>query len=173
MSADASTTMSRRAFLTNQVTRPKPTLRPPWTNDAQVLRNCTSCSDCIAACPQDILTSDPRGRPHVALNGGECTFCQACAQACSHSVFDLTTSTPWPVQAEIGGGCLLAAGISCQLCTDICDASALKMDLSARPVGAIRIDEKACTGCGACLPTCPTQAIALTDARQTEGAHDR
>ncbi|MBK0326723.1 ferredoxin-type protein NapF [Rhodobacteraceae bacterium F11138] len=167
MPADASPALTRRAFLTSRAKSEKPAFRPPWSDEPSVATHCTGCSDCITACPQGILINDSAGRPQVVLNGGECTFCAACATACAEPVFDLTQPDPWPVHAHIGGACLLAAGISCQLCTDLCDATALRMDLAIRPVGAIHVDSQACTGCGACLAACPTQAIALVDARQT------
>jgi ferredoxin-type protein NapF len=69
--------------------------------------------------------------------------------------------TPAPRGVALTGHCLLHAGISCRLCTDACGTLALRFDLTARPVGAIRIDTSACTECGECLPPCPTKALTL------------
>ncbi|UWQ28942.1 ferredoxin-type protein NapF [Leisingera sp. M527] len=166
MPAHASTAPSRRAFLTGKVARPEPEFRPPWTDEARVQAQCTGCNACVEACPQGIIEFDSRSRPRISFHGGECTFCGACAEACPQAVFDLAQPAPWPVTVEITSSCLNAAGIACQLCTDICDPRALRMDLSVRPVGAIQVDPGACTGCGACLSTCPNNAIALCDPRQ-------
>ena len=68
---------------------------------------------------------------------------------------------PQQPRITLTGRCLLTAGISCRLCTDACATPALRFDLTARPVGAIRIDPAACTACGDCLPPCPTQALSL------------
>lgn len=166
MPAHASTAPSRRAFLTGRVARPDPEFRPPWTDEARVQAHCTSCNACVESCPENIIEFDSRNRPRINFRGGECTFCAACAEACPEPVFDLEQPAAWPVTVEITGSCLNAAGIACQLCTDICDPRALRMDLSVRPVGAIQVDAGACTGCGACLSTCPNNAIAITDPRQ-------
>ncbi|AHD02441.1 ferredoxin-type protein NapF [Leisingera methylohalidivorans] len=166
MPAHASTAPSRRAFLTGKVARPDPEFRPPWTDEERVQGDCTSCNACGEACPEGIIEFDSRGRPRINFRGGECTFCAACAEACPESVFDLALPIPWPVTVQITSNCLNADGIACQLCTDICDPCALRMDLSVRPVGAIQVDAGACTGCGACLAACPNNAIAFCDPRQ-------
>ncbi len=158
--------LPRRAGLTARLPPSAAEFRPPWTDEAAIAARCTCCGDCIAACPAAILAADPAGRPRLAFDGGECTFCTACAGACPAEVFDLTRLPPWPVTVRIAAGCLLGAGISCRICTDACDRSALRFDPRIRPVGAIHLDAGACTGCGACIPTCPVAAIALDDPRR-------
>ncbi|WP_424984795.1 ferredoxin-type protein NapF [Microbulbifer sp. S227A] len=165
MPANASNTLTRRDFLRNPGARPAPEFRPPWSDEAAVRRHCTGCGDCVRACPQEILELDDNRHVRVALHGRDCTFCAACATACDEDVFDVDQSPPWPVVAEITGRCLLAAGIACQLCTDICEPRALRLDASVRPMGRLRLDTTACTGCGACLGLCPNDAITLTDPR--------
>ena len=66
----------------------------------------------------------------------------------------------------ISDRCLLKAGVTCQLCTDQCDSRALRFDLRIRPSGAIRIDQNACTGCGACVAPCPASAIDMINPQQ-------
>ncbi|MBO9452729.1 ferredoxin-type protein NapF [Tropicibacter sp. R16_0] len=135
--------------------------RPPWSSETSIKSNCTSCSRCIEACPEAILKPGPGNTPVVDFNAGACTFCKACAEACPEPVFSDTSGPPWALVAQISDGCMLSMGIGCQLCTDICDRSALRLDLRVRPVGRIAINQDACTGCGACLPLCPTDAITL------------
>lgn len=160
---------SRRNFLSGRIARPAPEFRPPWTTDARIAALCTRCGDCAPACPEGIIEMAD-GHPRIRLAGRECTFCGECASACTAGVFDSSQPRPWPVTVGIGADCLLAAGIACRLCTDACDRGALRFDLRVRPVGAIHVDADACTGCGACLPACPSQSLTLHDARLTESA---
>lgn len=145
-------------------------VRPPWTSEASVLKGCTSCGSCIEACPESILRPGPGRTPVVDFTGGECTFCAACADACPEPVFAETGTRPWTLTANIDAGCMLTSGISCQLCTDHCEAEALRLDLSHRPVGRIAVNTASCTGCGACLSACPISAISLSDT-QPEAVH--
>ncbi|MXU66660.1 ferredoxin-type protein NapF [Rhodobacteraceae bacterium KN286] len=162
--------MDRRAFL--RWGRPvpvPPAIRPPWT-DAATMAACTACGDCLSACPEAILVADADGKPRVDVADGECTFCGDCAEACGEPVFEPERTPPWPVVASLSADCLLASGIECRICTDMCDPRALRFDLSVRPMGAIRLDTDACTGCGACVAPCPADAIALADPRLEEAA---
>lgn len=67
--------------------------------------------------------------------------------------------------AAIGPTCLAyAQNVVCRSCGDACDAAALRfsprLDGAALPV----VLTERCTGCGACLPVCPTGAITLAPA---------
>jgi ferredoxin-type protein NapF len=160
-------TISRRSFLRGgkPITHEAKAIRPPWSDEESLSRHCTSCGECISACPQNILFADHEGRPAVTFLDGECTFCGACAGACNVPVFDLNRNDPWPILISISEDCLLHSGVTCQLCTDVCDAQALRFDMRVRPSGAINIDTKACTGCGACIASCPASAIVAQDGR--------
>ena len=136
-------------------------LRPPWTNEATVRNNCVSCGACIRACPEAILIEGPARTPVVNFHQGECTFCAACADACPEPVFRDTTTTPWLIKARISDQCLLMRGVECRSCTDMCEPRALRFDLRVRPLGAITLDNDACTGCGACVAACPVSAITI------------
>lgn len=156
------TSLSRRAFLTRFKASSDEVMpiRPPWTTEARIEDKCTGCMECVSACPEGILFSHDN-RPYLKPGVGECTFCEACAQACQEDLFDLTAE-PWDLKAQIDENkCLLTSGVSCQTCTDICEPRALKFDMRVRPAGKINLQTDACTGCGACLTTCPTQAISL------------
>lgn len=137
-------------------------LRPPWSTEASVRRNCTSCGDCIRACPEGILRPGRAGTPVVDFDQGACTFCRACADACGEAVFDLDTA-PWRIVASPDAACLLRDGIACRICTDACDTAALRFDPRAGRVGEVIVDPGACTGCGACAGTCPVGAIAFSE----------
>ena len=156
-------TLSRRRFLRGQLEAGEDHLviRPPWTNERDVLDHCTACGGCVAACPEKIILADECGKPTVSFADGDCTFCGKCVQACEAPVFDIARDPPWRNKVSITSECLLKSGVTCQLCTDSCDAEALRFDMRQRPAGAVRLDLDACTGCGACLSICPVSAIVL------------
>ncbi|MEO1249488.1 MAG: ferredoxin-type protein NapF, partial [Pseudomonadota bacterium] len=122
---------------------------------------CTSCGDCVSACPEQILATGPAGTPVVDFTKGPCTFSYACADACERSVFAARQSVPWDAQVSIANTCLLTGGVSCQSCTDACDDAALRFDFRSGLAGSILIDLDRCTGCGACVSICPVDAISV------------
>ncbi|MDW4498496.1 ferredoxin-type protein NapF [Sulfitobacter sp. D35] len=168
MPAEHSRTVSRRSFLLARSREPDAAIRPPWF-DADTRTACTGCNACVEACPESILALGPDAVPAVGLNGGACTFCGACAEACDAGVFDTGRVPPWNVTVALDPGCLMDLGISCRLCTDACDSSALVFDARGGVVGALRVDADRCTGCGACVGLCPAEVLRL-DAREREAA---
>lgn len=153
--------ISRRDLFRGAALKPEPDNRPPWVG-REALSQCTSCSDCASACPENILRLDDKGLPKIEFSETGCTFCGDCAEACSEGVFGEPTTSPWQVQLDISDKCLLQAGVTCQVCTDFCDTEALCFDLSQRPVGALLVDQGTCTGCGECVGACPVTAISVT-----------
>jgi MinD superfamily P-loop ATPase containing an inserted ferredoxin domain len=137
----------RRSFLT----RGDP-LALPWTDAARVMERCTGCGACAEACPQDILHIRGGTHPEIAFTDA-CSFCAACAEACPEQVFDLDRDPPWQAVARVGGGCLEANGVSCRACEDACEARALRARPQIGGSAVMVVDEGACTGCGACVPS--------------------
>lgn len=142
--------------------------RPPWTDEARVAAQCTSCGQCLSACPEAILVPGPARTPVVDFSRGACTFCGDCATACPEQVFRPPQEPPWTLRAHIGAGCLLAGGVECRSCTDACDSAALRYRRSAGTPGKIELSADDCTGCGACVALCPVGAITLHDTPQQE-----
>jgi len=151
--------LSRRALFAG---KPGAQIRPPWTTEISIKNACLGCGDCIAACPEAILVSGPANTPVVSFANGECTFCEACAEACDEPVFNISEPA-WTIQAAISDSCVLNIGISCRLCTDVCETEALFFDLSQRPVGKVTVLQDSCTGCGACVAACSFSAIEMLE----------
>ncbi len=64
--------------------------------------------------------------------------------------------------ARIGAACVEPRGVVCRRCGEACDPGAIKFRLQrggAQPL----LDISTCTGCGDCLPVCPTMAIGFVD----------
>lgn len=63
--------------------------------------------------------------------------------------------------AELAATCLAVNGVTCSICADPCESSALRvkplMGGRALPV----IDIETCTGCGDCVRLCPVGALAV------------
>ncbi|WP_191090111.1 ferredoxin-type protein NapF [Histidinibacterium aquaticum] len=124
------------------------------------MEHCTACGACAEACPQNILRI-AGGRHAVIDFTAECTFCGACAEACPEEVFDLKRDPPWEAVASVGEGCFEPRGIACRACEDVCEARALRARPQLGGTAVMTVDEESCTGCGACVPICPANAITI------------
>lgn len=155
--------LSRRAFFRGRP-RPKAEIRPPWAlAEPEFIDRCTRCNDCLKACPTNILVSGDGGYPTVDFSVGECTFCADCLASCQPKA--LLRSDPaqaaWTYQASVGKSCLPHHGVECRVCGDFCDVRAIRFAprLGGNPLP--EIDPERCTGCGACVATCPVSAISV------------
>ncbi|MCB1718585.1 MAG: ferredoxin-type protein NapF [Candidatus Competibacteraceae bacterium] len=161
---------SRRAFLRGRfkpqqqehISAAVP-LRPPWAlPDTDFCNACVRCEACLEACPEHILVAGDGGFPEIDFQQGECTFCQQCVAVCPQPAFlDPQQHAPWQQIAHISEQCLTGQNIVCQSCRDQCEPSAIRMRLRIGQVPVPEIDARQCTGCGACVATCPTAAIAI------------
>lgn len=68
---------------------------------------------------------------------------------------------PAPLRAVVGPACLAEQRVECRLCGEACDAGAIRFPPRMGGVAAPVVDAARCTGCGDCLPLCPTQALRL------------
>ena len=152
--------MTRRELLRAYRSREKPMRPPAATPEATFLTRCDSCAECVDVCPQGVLRIEA-GTPQLdfSLGLGECTFCGDCTQACPTGALDAEASRPWTWRARIAGNCLSLKGIHCRACQDACEPRAIRFILKAGGRDIPKIDEAACTGCGACSGLCPVSAI--------------
>jgi len=155
--------VSRAQFLRGNFTGKRKHIRPPWTGSEQHLSDqCRRCTDCLKACPEQILCRDDQDFPTLDFRRGECTFCGECAAVCTANVFQPITNRPWSLHAEITERCLPLQGVVCGRCAESCETTAIRMKLVAGGVGIPQLTQDNCTGCGACFNVCPATAIRLT-----------
>lgn len=162
---------SRRQLLQGKV-RTEPVLRLPWSlGEAEFTAKCTQCNDCISACETQIIVRDNLGFPKVDFTKGECTFCHQCVDVCQQPLFkqhlkqdieqDLKQkkAKPWPVTFDISDKCLAKNDVYCQSCRDVCEPNAIRFRYQVAKVAEPQIKPTDCSQCGACISTCPQDAI--------------
>ena len=162
MSTDNEIVLSKREFIFGRKAPVEQTITPPWAN--HIHQNCTQCGDCLDACPENLLMFDALNFPMVDFNLGECTFCGECVDACNDDVFlDRTDPmiTPWDLNVSVSKQCLLKSKVYCRSCGDACPESAIKFKLELASVTYINIDHELCSGCGACVASCPKGAVSI------------
>ncbi len=152
----------------------------PWATSDGIADKCTGCGDCVSACQEQIIVLSSANCASVNFDKGECTFCGDCASVCTESVFwgeeTRKQAKPWQGLATVHDGCLAHKGVVCEVCKDQCPESAIRFRprLSAAPIP--EIEEEKCTACGACVATCPSQAMKVhfaasaSEANKEEGA---
>ena len=153
---------ARRALLRGR-TATAPARSPYAIDEDRFTSLCTRCDACAEACPEQVLMRGDGGFPEMRFGSGECTFCGECADACPAPALQLLDHRPWQWQAKIEPGCLMPQGVMCRSCGDACQTQALRFD-PRRPNAEPTIDADCCSGCGACVGTCPTGAIRMHEA---------
>lgn len=157
--------LSRRAFF--GAARAEPAFRPPWAlAEAAFQEACTRCGECLAVCPTGLLVKGGGGYPEAAFGSSQapegCTFCGECCRACQpQALREVAGQAPWVLQAVFSAACLAERGVVCRTCGESCETRAIHFPPALGGVSRPRLDAAACTGCGACLADCPTQAIRI------------
>ena len=162
--------VSRRSFLRRTAQRPAP-VRPPWAlAEADFRTKCTRCDECAKACPEGIIVVTA-GLPQINFKRGHCTFCGDCLKACEAGALkigdgcdNLSDSRPWSLGAHFNRRCIAAKGTECRICGEQCEAEAIRFQPRKGGPPLPVVDGTACTGCGACLAPCPTNAVVIAAA---------
>ena len=134
---------------------------PPWLAGRISAETCSACEQpCLDACPERIIALHPEdhdlaGEAYLAFDNGPCTFCGACLDACPEGPAARPGSRGLPPVALDPAGCLAARGVVCVICVARCPERAL----AAGAGGQISLNSSHCSGCGACVPACPTSAL--------------
>ncbi len=164
----------------------KPTVpRLPWViSDAVFTQNCSQCMKCIDVCETQVIVRDTDGFPKVNFDKGECTFCQKCIESCDEPLFDVpldemqnNAKKPWPFELKISDKCLAKNSIYCQSCRDECEPRAINFSYIVDDVTSVipqpNINLVDCSQCGACVSSCPQQAIELNFHNASEVKHGK
>ena len=131
---------------------------------------CTSCGDCVEACPVDAIVLAPDERSDsplavIAPASQACVMCEdlPCIRVCDDGALvkpqgDDAGFPAIGVARVQESECLAFNGSLCMICFDACPLkrSALRLH-RARPV----INDDVCTGCGQCEYVCPTPKKAI------------
>lgn len=159
--------VSRRAFLGVRRNGNGAVVRPPWAlAEAAFLATCTRCDACLEACPTDLLVKGSGGYPEADFTPGRapagCTFCGDCLSVCRDGALEkIEGRAAWSLLPVFAATCLAALNVVCRTCGETCEARAISFPPRLGGVSLPQLDVAACTGCGACLADCPTQAIAM------------
>lgn len=68
---------------------------------------------------------------------------------------------PAALLAQVGPSCLAEQRVECRLCSEGCDAGAIRFLPRPGRVATPVIDPSRCTGCGDCVTLCPSGALRL------------
>jgi len=160
--------LNRRGFFRGRP-RPQAQIRPPWAQpEGAFIDACTRCDECLKACPQGIVISGDGGFPSIDFSRGECTFCGDCVNTCQpHALDRRDGAPPWDYRATIAPTCLPQQGVECRICGDFCESRAIRFTPRLGGVPLPSIDPVRCTGCGACVAPCPSQAIRIVDSAKS------
>jgi ferredoxin-type protein NapF len=155
---------SKRRLFKGRINTPQ-TLRLPWIiSETNFTSACTQCEKCISSCETNIIIKDKGGFPKVDFNLGECSFCNKCIDTCEEPLFtnrfsDENNHKAWPINIEINDTCLAKNNIYCQSCRDECEADVIKFEYHKSSIPQPSLNNLDCTQCGACIKTCPQNAI--------------
>jgi len=160
-------------------------IRPPFAlPELEFLLACTRCSECIEACPHDVvfglasrLGAEVVGTPALDLLNTACQLCEdwPCVSACEPKALRRDEDDevlPRLALAEIDTAtCLPYSGPECGACKDSCpvdDAMSWEMEKPA-------ISAEHCIGCGLCRAACilEPKAIKLRSIYKEEHSDDQ
>ena len=166
--------INRSEFLQGDLQGRNRPLRPPWSIPEKAFRDhCSSCGDCLAVCPTDIIEFGRGKLPVINFNKGECLFCEDCLSACkTKALYKKDDQLPWSNIADIDSDkCLAYKAVECRSCHDTCESRAIKFAAIVGNISKPHLDTDLCNGCGACYAVCPTNAISILPTQRNHYEH--
>jgi len=169
---------SRRRLFRGKIAQQAPAMRLPWIkSESHFTENCTQCTECIKVCETKIIQQDDLGFPKVDFSQDECTFCGKCQEVCQQPLFidlaerETNLLSPWPATLSINDKCFAKNSIFCQSCQDVCDTRAISFSFTSSSIAEPSVKLSDCSQCGACISTCPQDAISFHITEHTEVTH--
>ncbi len=68
-----------------------------------------------------------------------------------------------PMRVLFSQDCLAQRNVVCRTCGEMCEVGAIRFSPRIGAAALPALQDSACTGCGECLPICPTHAISLVN----------
>ncbi|WP_229744699.1 ferredoxin-type protein NapF [Neiella marina] len=140
-------------------------VRPPHALDENAFVDaCTRCEKCIAVCPTNIIVKGSGGFPEIDFSAGaaECELCDKCVEACQDDALNAANEPIWRWQLTLDEQtCLAYQGVACRSCGEYCADSAILFRPQIGGQFTPELVSEACTGCGACIHPCPTNALQI------------
>ncbi len=152
--------------------RATPIVPPGAQGLLHLVRHCTGCQLCVAACPNGVLRPSTRlealMQPESSYEHGYCRpECTKCSEVCpAGAIRRITPEEKTAIQIGhavwVKENCIpLTDGVSCGNCARHCPTGAIQMvpsdaanpDAPKIPV----VNEERCIGCGACENLCPAR----------------
>jgi ferredoxin-type protein NapG len=133
-------------------------LRPPGAVEERLfLERCTTCKDCVVACPPGAIVAHPEdGTPVLFADQSPCLLCEdlPCIAACGTDALEPVEGVNH-VHMGIAAVShrLCTAGQGCHACVSKCPTDALVMDVASLHLSVVK---EACVGCGMCEMVCQT-----------------
>lgn len=153
-------------------------IRPPFAlSELEFLLACTRCSDCISACPHQVvfplasrLGADVVGTPAMDLLSKGCHLCEdwPCVKACETGALKLPDIDKSDETATVAidrfakaildtTQCLPYVGPECGACAASCKIDGALIWSGEKP----SIVEERCVGCGMCREACIVEGKAI------------
>lgn len=144
----------------------RPYFRPPGAvPEIEFLEMCGKCRKCVDVCPEFCITpaqahmGAPVGTPIMYPNDAPCTLCGECMDVCPSGAL-----MPTPAEfVRIGEAhiiqqrCIAWGDTPCTACYDACPVMPNAIWFPEDRHGLVPVvEESHCTGCGLCVPACPT-----------------
>lgn len=146
-------------------------IRPPGAlPEAQFLKQCTRCNECVKVCPEESVMkfvgegSVNHLTPMLHLRKSPCVLCEdfPCVTVCEPNALTMPerrNTVKMGIAVINTKLCHAWQGMDCDFCVKECpdDIGAITLDESRKPHVAADL----CTGCGLCEYICPSRQSAV------------